>query len=123
MTSERRAKNATTVTRIVALDPPGEPESHNLTTVTRIVILDPSGEQKCYDSYEARDIGSIRKHVLTTLTGDCGIKAEGNKVTTVTRILTLDPSGAIISRQLRGSWHSYIYIYIYSSYIALSAHI
>ena len=37
--------NLTTVTRIVALDQPGEPESDNLTTLTRIVTLDPSGEQ------------------------------------------------------------------------------
>ena len=50
-----------------------------MTTVTRIVTLDPSG--------------SI---ILTTLTSDRGIKAEGENVTTVTRIVTLDPSGSII---------------------------
>jgi len=68
LTSDRgikaEGKNVTTVTRIVALDPPGEPESHNLTTVTRILTLDSSRDQKCDDSYEDRDIGSIRKHVF-----------------------------------------------------------
>ena len=49
LTSDRGIKaegnNLTTVTMIVALDQPGEPESDNLTTVTRIVTLDPSGER------------------------------------------------------------------------------
>ena len=65
LTSDRGIKaegnNLMAVTRIAALDPPGEPESHNLTTVTRIVTLDSSGEQKFNDCYEDRDIGSIRK--------------------------------------------------------------
>ena len=47
-----------------------------MTTVTRIVTLDPSG--------------SI---ILTTLTSDRGIKAEGSNLTTVTRIVALDPPG------------------------------
>ena len=47
-----------------------------MTTVTRIVTLDPSG--------------SI---ILTPLTSDRGIKAEGNNLTTVTRIVALDPPG------------------------------
>ena len=60
--TKAEGNNLTTVTRIMALDQPGEPESDNLTTVTRIVTLDPSGEQECDDSYEDLVIGSIRKH-------------------------------------------------------------
>ena len=48
LTSDRgikaEGKNVTTVTRIVAFEPPGEPESNNLTTVARIAALDPSRE-------------------------------------------------------------------------------
>ena len=70
-TSDRGIKaegnNLTTVTRIVALDPPGELECHNLTTVTRIVTLDSPVEQRCDDSYEDRDVGSIRKRYFDDL--------------------------------------------------------
>ena len=61
----------------------------NATTVTRIVTLDPSG--------------SI---ILTTLTSDRGIKAEGNNFTTLRgswRWINPESQRAILSRQLRGS--------------------
>ena len=54
-----------------------------MTTVTRIVTLDPS-----------------ESIILTTLTSDRGINAEGKNVTTVTRIVALDPPGEPESNNL-----------------------